>query len=506
MFETKREVFAKYTDEATFSRIVEMDSVSQMWKKCLEQYYALPAIDYEGKQYTYAEVESDAALLRGLLKNNNIAKGDVVALLASNSYDFVKAYIAAVTYGCCVAILPAHLDEMSILGCCMQFQAKAVFFMNALEEKTSLAKSKLANVKFLPITQNGLTEKVALTDVAASDKCVIMFTGGTTGKSKGALLSNGAIMQGVVNGCYGIKEIFNQKYLLVLPLSHIFGLVRNFLTALYTGSTMRICTNNKDLFKDIAMFQPTILVLVPALVELGLNLSKQFGKNMFGTVKTIICGAAAVSSYLVQECDKNGIALLGGYGLTETANLVSGNPESIKYPDSVGIPYPNQEFKIVDGELWIKGKNMMDRYVMVSEEENANAYSDGWFKTGDLVRFDENGFLYITGRTKEIIVLSNGENVSPAEVEVYYNKISVIQDCQLYEASDENGKSYLALEIVPRAAELKRLGIEDAEKYILEEVEKVSQTLPEFQRPLKVIIRDTDFARSPAMKIIRYKK
>ena len=328
-----------------------------------------------------------------------------------------------------------------------------------------------------------------------------IFTGGTTGKSKGARLSQRAVMEGTKNGCYGIKEIFEQRYLLVLPLTHVFGLIRNLMTALYTGSALFICRNNKDMFRDIAVFKPTILVLVPALAEMALNLSRQFGKNMLGPdMKTIICGAAPVAPYLVKEYDKLGIALLPGYGLTESANLVSGNPEALRKPESVGLIYGCMDYKIVDGELWLKGVNMMDGYA--TEEDNATAYEDGYFKTGDLVRIDEEGFLYITGRIKEIIVLSNGENVSPAELEVKFYSLDVVQDCLVYDVN-EGGREMLVLEVLPRMSSVKALGIEDLYSYLKDEVEKINATLPGFERINKIIIRDTDFIRTPAMKIAR---
>ena len=102
------------------------------------------------------------------------------------------------------------------------------------------------------------------------------------------------------------------------------------MTSLYTGSDLFICRNNKDMFRDIAVFKPTIIVLVPAVAEMALNLTKQFHKNMLGDIKTVICGAAKVAPYLISEYDKIGIQLLAGYGLTESSNLVSGNPESLK--------------------------------------------------------------------------------------------------------------------------------------------------------------------------------
>jgi long-chain acyl-CoA synthetase len=255
------------------------------------------------------------------------------------------------------------------------------------------------------------------------------------------------------------------------------------------------------MFRDIAVFKPTILVLVPALAEMALNLSRQFGRNMLGEdMKTIICGAAPVAPYLVKEYDKLGIALLPGYGLTESANLVSGNPEALRKPESVGLIYGGMDYKVVDGELWLKGVNMMDGYA--TAEDNATAYEDGYFKTGDLVRIDDEGFLYITGRIKEIIVLSNGENVSPAELEVKFYSLDVVQDCLVYDIN-ENGKEQLVLEVLPRMSSVKAMGIEDIYSYLKDEVAKINETLPTFERINKIIIRDTDFIRTPAMKIAR---
>jgi long-chain acyl-CoA synthetase len=217
-------------------------------------------------------------------------------------------------------------------------------------------------------------------------------------------------------------------------------------------------------------------------------------------MKTIICGAAPVAPYLVKEYSNLGIDLLPGYGLTESANLVSGNPEAQRKPDSVGLIYGGMEYKIVDGELWLKGINMMDGYV--TEEDNATAYEDGYFKTGDLVRIDDEGFLYITGRIKEIIVLSNGENVSPAELEVKFYSLDVVQDCLVY-GTNEDGQEKLVLEVLPRASSVKALGIDDLHAYLKTEVSKINATLPSFERINKIIIRDTDFVRTPAMKIAR---
>lgn len=500
-----REFFRKYANPEEFDRIVEMDTVVEMWERCRKDYPDRIAIEDNGQQYTYAQLDKDIASFRGVLVTNGLVKGTRIGVFARNSYDLVKMFLAIVTLGACAAILPAHLDERTIYGVSLKFGLRGLVYAPEMEEKIQLARSNNQNLKVLSSLEEG--EPVDMPkDVSKNDPAVIMFTGGTTGRSKGALLSNGALMQGTVNGCYGVWDIFYQRIILILPLSHVFGLVRNLMTSLYTGSDLFICRNNKDMFRDIAIFKPTVLVLVPAIAEMALNLSKQFNKNMLGdSLKYIICGAAKVAPYLILEYKKIGINLLAGYGLTETANLVSGNPESLAKPDSVGYPYPHQEFRVVNDELWIKGENMMDGYVG-EEGANEEAFEDGWFKTGDLVRFDEDGYLYIIGRCKEIIVLSNGENVSPAEVESYFNALNIVQDSQLFEDVDENGRHFLALEVVPRMVELMKVPAKDKMAYLMEELKRVNASLVPHERAERIIIRDSDFERTPAMKIVRYHK
>ncbi len=496
------DAFRKYTSPETFAGIVDDGDLCRMWQRCAKAYAERTAVVYDGASVTFAGLDSQAAGLRGAVAAAGCGLQDRVAVLCGNSIDFVRAFLAVVTAGCTAVVLPPHLDAGAVYGCCRLFGVKALVCQEALLPKCEVLKTQAPDIPVLT-PDSAAAEAVSVREVSSADPCVIMFTGGTTGKSKGALLSHAAVTQGVMNGCYGIREIFGQRYLLALPLSHVFGLIRNLLTSLYTGSTLMICKSNQDLFRDIASFRPTVLVLVPALAEMALALSRKFGRNMLGAdMRTVICGAAAVPQFLVEEYSKLGIDLFPGYGLTESANLVSGNPEPMNKPGSVGLPFPNQELRLVDGELWLRGRNMLTAYVGTEEKAWTE---DQWFRTGDLARVDEDGFLYITGRTKEIIILDNAENISPAELEARFNELPCIQDSQVFEAAAEDGKHILALEVVLRASEAAKLG-DDPKGTALQMLWEINRRQRPAEQVARIVIRDQDFERSPSMKIVRYKR
>ncbi len=481
-------VFEEYLNEKTKAEIVDYFTVVNLWKHSVMSYPDNPAV-IDGATYSYREVEDAVALFRTVLVQNNLKKGDRVGICLENGICFIKSYLACTTLGLCALLIPAQLQDEDIAGCTLKYSLEAIITNREFADT-----EPACNV----IGEKTVAEKKTPADdsVCATDPCVIILTGGTTGKSKGAVLTHHAVALGTRNGCYGLREFLEERYFLMLPLTHVFGLIRSCMTALMTGSSIWICHNNKDMFREMVVYKPTVLVFVPAVVEMALNLSKQFKRNMLGdSVKYIICGAAAVSPYLIREYAKLGTVILPGYGLTESANLVSGNPEPEKYPDSVGYIYPQIEYRVVDDELWLKGPSITESY-FAEPEENQSAFEDGWFKTGDLVRFDDGGRLYITGRKKEIIVLPTGENISPAEIEVRFNALDCIQDSLVYE---KNGQ--LVLEVVPRMSVI--ADRTQAEIEVRENFEIVNKSLPGKCKISELIIRTADFARSPSMKILR---
>ncbi|MBO4278508.1 MAG: acyl--CoA ligase [Spirochaetales bacterium] len=493
-------VFDKYTDPETLSRIVDYPNMTQMWRNCCARYTDNPAID-DGRPYSFSELDRLASGVRGALAAAGIGRGAKVGIFMPNSVQFVYSFIGCTTLGAVAVLIPPQLDDATLFGFSMKYGLDALLTVDAMMGKTGVLAAKRPGFRIIDAGKaEGQTAPDC--DVDTDAPCAVMFTGGTTGRSKGVVLSHRAVMRGTKNGCYGYKEVFNQRYFIVLPMTHVFGLIRNTLTSLYTGSCLHICHDNTQMFREIAMFRPTILVLVPALAEMALNISRQFGKNMLGPdCKYIICGAAAVAPFLVKEWHKLGVTLFPGYGLTESANLVSGNPDCLEHPDSVGYIYSGMEVKVVDGELWLRGVNMLDGYASEPEEDQ-KAFSDGWFRTGDLVRFDDDGRLYITGRIKEIIVLSNGENISPAELETRFTEIDCIQDALVY-SKIEDGREYLVLEVLPRPAVIAAVPENVREIFIKDEINKVNSALPSYKQINRIVIRTADFKRSPSMKILR---
>lgn len=489
----------EFTSQEDMDALERVNTIPQLMK-LIEAYEDRTAI-VDGEEYTFSQLLQRAGEIRAALNNAGVSAGDAVGVLYPNSFEFAAAALGVMSYGAIAVLLPFHLDEKTLFGCSMKFGLKALLHGNEAAEKLAVTSKMNQNVKL--IDSGSITEGYAeMAEVLPESGAAVVFTAGTTGQSKGALLSHKALTTGMRNGIYGYEGVLYQRYFLVLPLTHIFGLVRNLLTSLYTGSSLYISRDLKGMFREMAVYKPTIMVMVPALAEMALGVTKMMSPAVLGgELKTIICGAAVVSPYLAKEYKKLGVTLCAGYGLTESANLVSGNPETMEYPESVGYLYPEQEIKVVDGELWIKGSNVFSGYYN-DPEATAAAFTDGYFRTGDLVRFDDEGRLYITGRCKEIIVLSTGENISPAELEAKFCEEECIQDALIY-AEKDGSRELLVLEVLPRMSVIKEKGAEDADSYCRERIKAVNDTLYDYQKINKIIVRTSDFERTPSMKIKR---
>ena len=267
MFSPSKEIFKQYTDPEQFDRIVDKDSVSEMWRDSVTAYPDVVAIEDDGKRYTYADIEADVSRLRTVIKSDD-DKCLRVGVYCPNSYDFVRAFLAVTTLGYTAVILPAQLDQMTVFGCTMKYGLDMIIYHPSLRENTAITASKRPDVALISSDTQGDTA-TEMVFPSGDTPCVIMFTGGTTGKSKGALLSNAAVMQGTVNGCYGYRDVFNQRYLLILPLSHVFGLIRN----LTTGQRCKVIGLHSDslLESQALLLDSALLILYNILVPQGMG-------------------------------------------------------------------------------------------------------------------------------------------------------------------------------------------------------------------------------------------
>ena len=491
----QRDYFYSMLSSAERELLHYLPTVADLMKFAAKEYGRLPAIS-DGKCITnYEQLAERVAARRGYLKSLGLKKGDRIAVYSQNTVEAMELYLAITTGGYVSLMLPAALDSKTLFALCGKFKISHLFYDKSLADNIPDSVSS-CSTQFV----DAAPEDYA--DLAKDDICSICLTGGTTGTPKGAVLTHGAIMRGAFNGCLIPGGVLYQKYIAILPFSHIFGLVKGFLSCLYTGSYVVECRDVKRAFTEIPVLKPTTLVLVPGMAEIIVGLSKKLGKDYCRSLKTAVIGAAPVSPKLMKELDVLGINVLAGYGLTEGANLSAGNKAVLENPDSMGMIYPEQQFKTVDGELLLKGDNLMLGYFDDEEATKAAFDEDGWLKTGDLARFDEDGHIYIVGRIKNLIILDNGENVSPEEIEEIFNKEAMIKDCLVKE--DKIGeRTVIAIDILPDYLVTGEMSDEVANSVFSSIVAKINKTLPDYKKVSKFTVKKEDFKRTNSMKIAR---
>ena len=473
----------------TLSRFVEW--IGRKWAD-------RPALSDGEHTYTYAQMCERIARRRAFLNAQGLGQGAKVAIFDRNSIDAIELFLAATSGGYTAILLPSALPAPAVAGCCVRFDVEALFVRDEFKEMIPAVPCPVFPAASMAETQ------APVADVDKESPAAIFFTGGTTGAPKGVVLPHRALMRGAFNGCFMPGSVLSEHvYIGLLPLSHVFGLIRGTLSVFYTGALMYPAEDMKASIGKLPVIRPTCLVLVPGLCEVLLGLCKMYGPQFLGgRLKTIISGAANVPPRLMAEFEKMNISLLAGYGMTETANLSSGNADVKTRPTSVGKLYPGQEAKIVDGELWLRGDNLFTEYYKDPVSTQAALTEDGWIKTGDLARFDEDGFLYIVGRIKNVIILSNGENVSPEEIEEAFYKCNAMRDC-LVKEDELNGERVIAIEILPNMPAFEGKDWTEVEAFFRKLVDDVNATLPTTHRVSKLTVRKEDFKRTGALKIDR---
>lgn len=373
----------------------------------------------------------------------------------------------------------------------------------------------------------------------------IVFTSGTTGKGKGVMLSQANIGLDMTLGMYNFD--ITRKTLHVLPPHHTFGSTVNYVGHLSQGCEVYISSGIKHVSDEIKEQQPTHLILVPAFLEvmnrkiwttarksgkegllkvmmkvsdclrkIGIDVRRKLFSSVLsafgGKLELIICGGAKLDEDIIKTFDSIGITVLNGYGITECSPLISANRNEYRKPGSVGTPILACRVKIDDpdengeGEICVKGPNVMLGYYNNPEATAEVFDKDGFFHTGDYGKLDEEGWIYITGRKKNLIILSNGKNVYPEEIEAELQKIEGVTEVVIYagESRVQKDKITIVAEIFPDSDLLADSGVADLQNYFEGKVKELNARMPSYKAVKRVKIRDVEFQKNTSRKITRF--
>lgn len=491
-----------------------------------------------------------------------------IALIGESSFNWVCSYFCLMSIGSVVVPIDKDLTKDEITGILNTAECEFIFYSPHIEAKIEELRDNVPTLKTLICMGDGNTERaLKLSDIVAKGGerfangdnsyydyeidterlATIVFTSGTTGKGKGVMLSQKNIVTDMTQGMY----LFNitPKTLNVLPPHHTFGSTVNFVGHFAQGSEIYISSGLKHIANEMKEQQPSHLVLVPLFVEtlykkiwagaeksgkaqtlrtmmkisnslrkFGIDLRRVFFKSVLasfgGKLEMIICGGAALNQDIISTFDSLGITILNGYGITECSPLISCNRNKYQKKGSVGTPIIGELVKIKDpdengeGEICVKGPNVMLGYYKDPEATARVFDEDGFFRTGDYGKLDEEGWIYITGRLKNIIILSNGKNVYPEEVENEISRIFGVSESVVYAGESEINKNIdkevIVAEIFPDYEALKVRGIEDVKAYFDDEIKKVNNRMTSYKAVKMVKIREDEFQKNTSRKILRF--
>ena len=483
---------------------------------------------------TFADLYDDVQAFGEWMYHKKM-KDKHIAIIGENSYEWLVVFFAAVNGGNTAVAIDKSLPDEEIISLAKMADTDIVFVSDAYYDKVKKkATRKVYNLKeFDEILKDGRKyikdgrNEFATYEIIPDKTAAILFTSGTSGVSKGVELTNKNIAFEIVH----TSMLFEPKggTMAVLPFHHAFGLVVSIFMIMNYGKPIFINKSLKHVKKNMEEFGPQTMFLVPMFVEffhkqIWLEIEKKGKTKVFkrlmkstdflrkakidlrskfyapikkvfgGNLEYIICGGAALDPMYVREFRTWGIEILNGYGATECSPCTAVNRVYHHKDGSVGHLVPGIEVKVTDeGEVAFKGDLVMKGYYK-NPEATDEALIDGWYHTGDLGYVDEDNFIFLTGRKKNLIILSNGENISPEELEQDLARDPAVEEVLVY---DENGK--IVAEIYPDEEH------RDDKDYFEKLKSKVNKGRPIYKQITRVKLRNEEFIKNASMKIIRYK-
>jgi len=529
--------------------------------------------------YTYSDVFTRASAFGMVLQNKYaIRKGDRIALYSENRPEWCIAYIGLIIIGAVVVPIDAQALESDVLHILNHAEVSLICVSKKTSDNVINIIQHAKKCKNIVSFDEAVTTKKVVSfsesintirttelkeiTVQPHDSAEILYTSGTTGVSKAVILSQGNIIEDIKSICSMVRFTPDDVFLEILPIHHVFEGTCSFLLSIYRGSAVTIAEsyNPKNIVANIKETKVSIILAVPLLFEKIYNnitravqsrgiiikvffntimlmtrfarivLKMKIGRHTFNwlrkkaglaSIRFVVAGGGPLPLYVAQGFDDIGITILQGYGLTETSPVISVSTLEYNEYRSVGLPIPGVEVKIDRpnnesiGEICCRGPIVMQGYYKDIKATQQVIDNEGWFHTGDLGYIDDTGFVYITGRCKNLIVTHGGKNVYPEEIEMKLNKSPFILESMVYgqaESETIQGERVCTL-IVPDYEAIETYSAEhmihyetdeDIEMLIKSEIRKVSSQLPVYKRIVKFSLHAEPFRKTSTKKIKRY--
>ncbi len=514
---------------------------------------------------TYREFQNDTIALGSALTKRGLCGGHI-SCIGENSYKWLVTFLTALKSSGVFCPVDKELPAQDIVNVLNSSDCDVLVYAAPYESVIEEQIEKLGNIRcfigmgreehsedgrflsFDRLMEEGRAlgeEDVSAYTSQTSDPNalkLLVYTSGTTGMAKGVMLTEHNLCSLIYYGLQ-VSTVYD-TCLSVLPYHHTYESVAGILVSLHMRAT--ICINDKirNVLKNLQLFKPSYIYLVPAFAEsfykkiwasatesgrdkslkqgiiasralraIGVDKRRELFKTIHdqfgGRLRKIVCGGAPIRPEIGEFFDDIGIDLINGYGITECSPLVAANRDFFNDSSTAGVKLPCVDVKIVDtdnegnGEICVKGETVMLGYYK-NPEETAKVMHDGWFFTGDYGHINEEGQLVITGRKKNLIVLNNGKNIYPEEIEGYIQAIPYVAEVVVSGNRDESGgETSLCAEVFLSEAKIKELGITDPEAQLKKDIKNNCRPLPSYKQIQKIVIRDTEFEKTTTNKIKR---
>ncbi len=522
----------------------------------------------EVKEITYKKFAEDIKAMAEALISINAKR---IAVIGNNSYEWCVTYLGTETAGKIIVPLDKALTDIEIEKLLKRSEVDVVIYEKKYNNAISNAMNDGVQIKHkICIDENSEKDIIKFEDIIKKGKKILksnkrkygkvtidnkemyimLFTSGTTNEPKAVMLSQNNICSNISAIAKHVKLYKTDTLLSFLPIHHTFECTITFLYGTYSGATIAFCEGLRHIADNLKEFQVSVFVAVPLVLETmykkiqkGIDdsgkeklinklkslsnfllnhhidarkfLFKAVLKQFDEYLRVVLYGAAPMNKETIEGYNALGIELIQGYGLTETSPVITAESDERKRPGSVGRPLCNLEVKIVGkdnegvGEIAVKGPSVMLGYY-ANKEATKKVLKKGWFYTGDYGYVDKDGFVYVTGRKNDIIVLRNGKNIYPQELEFLINKINFIDESLVYARERNITDTLLCAKIVyNKDLIVKELGDKPEEQYkklIWEQVKEINKTLPTYKHIKEIIITTEPLDKTTTHKVKRYQE